>query len=169
MTNDIKISRELLGVYLGVIDGDWVEAGHELRAMLAAPVVEPLVVHLTGPKEWLDSHRAAPVVERQEAWMYCPECGCEELHHEQGEHKQCANCHQEWFSDIDYSEVVRGNLEKLKSSPPAPVSVVRKLEMADVVNAHMEIPNCPVMTSNQCHALAMKLNARLDKTKELNQ
>lgn len=58
------------------------------------------------------------------AWSYCPECDCEELHHEVGEHKQCANCHQEWFSDIDYSDVVRGNLQKLKASQPAPVAVV---------------------------------------------
>lgn len=57
------------------------------------------------------------------AWSYCPECGCEELHHEEGEHKQCASCHQEWFSDIDYSDVVRGNLAKLKAEQPAPVSV----------------------------------------------
>jgi len=40
MSGKIEISRELLGVYLGVIEGDWVEAGHELRALLAAPVVE---------------------------------------------------------------------------------------------------------------------------------
>lgn len=43
-------------------------------------------------------------------WAYCPECGCEELHHEQGEHKQCANCYQEWFSSVDYSDVVRKHL-----------------------------------------------------------
>ena len=64
-------------------------------------------------------HQGEPV-----AWSYCPECGCEELHHEEGEHKQCANCHQEWFSDINYSEVVRGNLQKLKSEQLAPVAVV---------------------------------------------
>lgn len=58
------------------------------------------------------------------AWSYCPECGCEELHHECGEHKQCKNCHQEWFSDINYSEVVRGNLKKLKSEQLTPVAVV---------------------------------------------
>lgn len=58
------------------------------------------------------------------AWRYCPECGSEELHHECGEHKQCKKCHQEWFSDIDYSEVVRGNLQKLKAEQPAPVAVV---------------------------------------------
>lgn len=43
-------------------------------------------------------------------WAYCPECGCEELHHEQGEHKQCANCYQEWFSSVDYSDVVQKHL-----------------------------------------------------------
>jgi len=37
-----------------------------------------------------------------------------------------------------------------------------KLEMADVVRAHMEIHGCPVLTSNQCHALAMKLNEKID-------
>lgn len=47
-------------------------------------------------------------------WTYCPECGSKSLHHQEGEHKQCAVCHQEWFSDIDYSETVRGNLEKSK-------------------------------------------------------
>ena len=44
---------------------------------------------------------------------------------------------------------------------PAPVAVPR-LEMAHVVRAHMEIPGCPVLTSNQCHALAMKLNESLN-------
>lgn len=39
----------------------------------------------------------------------------------------------------------------------------RRLEMADVVRAHLDIPHCPVLTSNQCHALAMKLNAELNK------
>ena len=58
------------------------------------------------------------------AWAYCPECGCEEIHHQQGRHKQCADCHQEWFSDIDYSDVVRGHLKKLKAEQPAPVAVV---------------------------------------------
>lgn len=58
------------------------------------------------------------------AWTYCPECGCEEIHHQQGRHKQCAECHQEWFSDLDYSDVVRGHLKKLKAERPAPVSVV---------------------------------------------
>ena len=106
MTNDIKISREQLEKCLrDATTIRFEDDKHvlELRALLADPVVE----------------RQEPV-----AWTYCPECGSEDLHHEQGEHKQCANCHQEWFSDIDYSEVVRGNLEKLKASPPASVAVV---------------------------------------------
>lgn len=66
-----------------------------------------------------------------------------------------------------YSEVQYGDAMTLYTLPPAPVAVPR-LEMADVVRAHMEIPNCPVMTSNQCYTLAMKLNACLDKVKEMN-
>lgn len=48
---------------------------------------------------------------------------------------------------------------KLYAEQPAPVSVAPKLEMAHVVRAHMEIPGCPVLTSNQCYELAVKLNA----------
>jgi hypothetical protein len=58
-------------------------------------------------------YTSAPV---STVWSYCPECGSEDLQHEKGEHKQCANCHQEWFSDIDYSEVVRVNLARLKAA-----------------------------------------------------
>lgn len=43
-------------------------------------------------------------------WTYCPECGCEDVRHEEGDHKQCASCHQEWFSSVDYSDVVRKHL-----------------------------------------------------------
>jgi len=51
----------------------------------------------------------------------------------------------------------------LRFSPnPQTQPATAKLEMADVVKAHMEIPHCPVLTSNQCHALAMKLNAKLN-------
>lgn len=55
---------------------------------------------------------AAPVAPQTKAvaWGYCPECGCEDIHHQDGEHKQCASCHQEWFSSIDYSDVVREHL-----------------------------------------------------------
>lgn len=115
----------------------------ELRALLdAAPhgwkpcspeLLESGVDCATAPrwsaKEW-DGHshwHPAPAAQPQGepvAWTYCPECGCEEIHHQQGRHKQCAECHQEWFSDLDYSDVVRGHLKKLKAERPAPVSVV---------------------------------------------
>ena len=52
-------------------------------------------------------------------WTFCPECGCEEVYHHEGEHKQCERCHQEWFADVDYSAAVKANLEswhKLKSA-----------------------------------------------------
>jgi NADH pyrophosphatase NudC (nudix superfamily) len=45
-------------------------------------------------------------------WIYCPECGSEEIRHEEGVHKQCAVCLQEWFSDIDYTDVVAANVVK---------------------------------------------------------
>ena len=43
-------------------------------------------------------------------WEYCPECGSEQIHLEEGDHKQCADCYQEWFADMDYSNVVRVHL-----------------------------------------------------------
>jgi hypothetical protein len=43
-------------------------------------------------------------------WAFCPECGSEEIRYEEGRHKQCANCGQEWFSDLDYRDVVAKNL-----------------------------------------------------------
>lgn len=96
---------------------------------------------------------AAPVVERQEAvawrtgsivWPY----------------KADATNHADQYGMT---------IEPLYASPPAPVAVVPRLQMSHVVEAHMEIPGCPILTSNQCHALAVKLNAFLDKVKELNQ
>ena len=48
-----------------------------------------------------------------EDWTYCPECGSDEIGHEEGDHKQCGRCGQEWFSDIDYSDVVQKNLARL--------------------------------------------------------
>ena len=49
--------------------------------------------------------------------MYCPECGSLDVRYEDGNHKQCASCAQEWFSDIDYSDVVRQNLNRLYAAP----------------------------------------------------
>lgn len=154
MNNDIKISRELAerianpdGIFPGFRDKNvsaHVDAIKELRALLTAPVVE-----------------------RQEAWMYCPECGCEELRHEEGEHKQCTNCYQEWFSDIDYSEVVRGNLEKLKALPPAPVAV----QLDENVEFEKWWCRTPFLRKGKLQIAqeAWQARACLDKVKELNQ
>lgn len=40
----------------------------------------------------------------------------------------------------------------------------RKIQMADVVRAHIEVRGCPVLTSNQCHAIAMNLNCQIGST-----
>jgi len=56
------------------------------------------------------------------AWGYCPECGSEDVRYEEGDHKQCAACRQEWFAYIDYSDVVQKNLRRLFAAPPEPVA-----------------------------------------------
>lgn len=100
-------------------------------------------------------------------WSYCPECGCEELQHEQGRHKQCANCHQEWFSDIDYSEVVRGNLAKLKSSPPTSVVMV----LDESVEFEKWWHRTPILRKGKLQIAqeAWQARACLGKIEELNQ
>lgn len=40
----------------------------------------------------------------------------------------------------------------------------RKIQMADVVRAHIEVRGCPVLTGNQCHAIAMNLNFQIGST-----
>lgn len=71
----------------------------------------------------------------------------------------CAPINYGALDPVERLSVCRGEV--------APVAVAR-LEMSHVVRAHMEIPGCPVLTSNQCHTLAMKLNACLDELKRLN-
>ena len=43
-------------------------------------------------------------------WEYCPECGSDRTKYEDGTKKFCRDCNQEWYSDIDYTDVVRQNL-----------------------------------------------------------
>ena len=78
---------------------------------------------------------AVPAQVMVKPWNYCPECGCEEPRYGEGPHKQCARCYQEWFTDIDYSGVVRGNLERLfiaalEPQPDPRDEVFRQLECA---------------------------------------
>ncbi|MRW88804.1 hypothetical protein GJ699_02260 [Duganella sp. FT80W] len=47
-------------------------------------------------------------------WEYCPECGCLESSLPDEESRTvCAGCGQEWYTKIDYSGVVRTNLQRL--------------------------------------------------------
>lgn len=49
-------------------------------------------------------------------WHWCPECGSEECTptgYDNG--KYCSDCGQEWFPDLDYSDVVRKHLTEFKS------------------------------------------------------
>ena len=78
------------------------------------------------------SKDAAPVIasEQKPEWSYCPECGSEEIHYEEGDHKQCNNCHQEWFSTIDYSNTVKLNLQQLFTSSPNTADIEQRVAEA---------------------------------------
>lgn len=56
---------------------------------------------------------------------------------------------------------------RLYAEQPAPVAVVKKFCMRSVMEI-VEALRLPVMTSNQCHALAMKLNACHDEATNLD-
>lgn len=72
--------------------------------------VEMATAAAQGFRDGQEAVEQAPAQDEREPWTYCPECGSDEVRHQEGEHKQCARCHQEWFSDIDYTDVVRGHL-----------------------------------------------------------
>ena len=101
---------------------------------VAEPVQEPVAWRYNSNGDWIYKDRkvwddaeplyAAPVQPlKQEPvpWEYCPECGSLDVQHEEGNHKQCARCFQEWFSDVDYSDVVQQNLNRLYAAPVEPV------------------------------------------------
>lgn len=92
-------------------------------------------------------------------WNYCPECGCEEPRYGEGPHKQCARCYQEWFTDIDYSGVVRGNLERLFIAALEPQPDPRDEVIARLVEAlenRLHDPECPC---NACEPMLAALAA----------
>lgn len=71
---------------------------------------------------YLSALQATPTSgEQVVGWTFCPECGCEEIRYEEGRHKQCANCGQEWFSDLNYLDVTAKNLRRLFVAPPSPL------------------------------------------------
>ncbi len=58
---------------------------------------------------------AHPVPAQQDEpneWNFCPECGSEEIHYQVGTHKQCKNCHQEYWSDTSYFDVLKKHLNE---------------------------------------------------------
>lgn len=73
------------------------------RRKQAEAVIAALAPPTVVPSEIEQAHIAS--VE----WKFCPECGSDEIHHEEGNHKQCKECHQEWFSNLDYYDVVAKN------------------------------------------------------------
>lgn len=147
----ISVPLDTLKCYLGGDGGDWVEAGHELRDLLDAPC--PPAKCNCAPLCYL-SDSSCPVHGKPAAQP-----------HGQPVYQVC-NGIDGWI-DVDLLRYTACSFDPeeyevrtLYGEQPAPVAVPR-LEMAHVVRAHMEIPGCPVLTSNQCHALAMKLNESL--------
>lgn len=161
----IEISRELLGVYLGVIEGDWVEAGHELRALLAAPVVErqePSTTTCTHP----------------EGCTSCSWCGWKA---EQATDISEACGRVGFISRSGLESALRGSTAMFRSSevgaytiplyasPPAPVSVVLPSGSgirALITKAARDADLTP--GANYYTAAELAVCYCLDKVKELN-
>ena len=48
-------------------------------------------------------------------WKYCPECGSDNNRRDASlckTHRQCEDCKQEWFTDIDYSSCIKKFLKE---------------------------------------------------------
>lgn len=73
-------------------------------------------------------------------WSYCPECGSKEYsvityQEDESEERGCHDCDQIWFSDIDYTDVVRSYLENRKA--------LQKLQAVDV---ERDMKNCEALS-----------------------
>ncbi len=47
--------------------------------------------------------------------LFCPECGSTNIRSDLSigkTHRQCEECFQEFFSDVDYSDIIKGNSEE---------------------------------------------------------
>ena len=51
----------------------------------------------------------------KETWAFCPECGSTDTENESGTYKQCAECGQDWYIDINYSVVIKEKLQMGRS------------------------------------------------------
>lgn len=84
-----------------------------------------------------------------DVWTFCPECGCDKYREAFDGERECSNCKQSWFSDINYIGAVIENLSdryKLKAtSPPIPSvltdSVRESEDDADTLVYHLAIPD----------------------------
>ena len=68
----VLVERELLACYLSGEGGDWVEAGHELRSILAQPAHDVEASVPTFPCESCGAFHSYSEV--AEAGGYCPQC-----------------------------------------------------------------------------------------------
>lgn len=47
-------------------------------------------------------------------WETCPECGSKKYNEGENYQRECIDCKQEYFSDINYSDVIGFNLRVAK-------------------------------------------------------
>lgn len=154
MTNTLTIPRELAEtlVYLHETDQYMDIDINKLRALLAqADDADKVNNREMGLMQFVEKH-AAPAVERQPI---------AEVQHGPFDDVGAP----QWvrvvtLGDFDLEHIPDGT--KLWASPPAPVAVVHT--MKSVMSAICAINGFPMLTSNQCHALAQSLN----KVKEMN-
>ena len=109
----------------------------------------------------IERFAALVAAHEREVWSYCPECGSFDVRYEEGSHKQCAICFQEWFSDIDYSDVVQQNLNRLYAAPVSiEAAVLAEREACAKVCDLDQDGFKPAMTQTQC---AAAIRARSEK------
>jgi DNA repair exonuclease SbcCD ATPase subunit len=116
--------------------------------------------------EMTKTHESASIV----PWVYCPECGNGSFHVDESiskTHRQCIGCGQEWFCDINYSDVMQ---ENLISAHVQLAEITGKLEEADrcIENCGWHPPE--IMRLNAQLLLAasseLKLREAMKKIKE---
>ncbi len=76
----------------------------------------PVTAYNISKRIYFEGAKSNAAVAYHNEWKYCPECGCEEFCNENqlGEGMRvCNNCGQDWWTDIDYSDVICKKLNKL--------------------------------------------------------
>lgn len=95
--------------------------------------------HLAAALEEIDRLRAE-AVRVVVPWEYCPECGSDRIQRGDGTQNFCKDCHQEWYTDIDYTDVVRQNLCEGKDVlRPSSVPSSRVLKDGEVAARESEL------------------------------